>query len=263
MKRVIVALCVIATAIVAALPTHAAGRVSTMYLLAFDYTGSGEPELAGEPVGDELFLRFLEEMEPFVDEESNSALYSTTRGYIDSNGEHYVEYTGGTMEEWYDMSTFERYVWYYTYVFVVHNYVKFEYDFNFGSKDNYFNTVASFGVHGLSLWGSDQALDAYKDLMTWQYEYVVANADVYNFFTKQSYFDYKHGRTPSVSEGMPNGSADDSAYANQEDTPEELVSTSIFKEMWYIFVILFILVATLIVVIIVKKRRNVGEPPQK
>jgi len=115
--------------------------------------------------------------------------------YEDRHADRYVAYTGGTREEWLSKSPFERFIWYETYLHFMHIIYQGNYNFYFGSENNFLNNVCNIMTSALRSYGGMDApeIEAYKEMMLWQYNYFLENGAVYNFITEQNSLEIKLG----------------------------------------------------------------------
>ena len=122
----------------------------------------------------------------------------------------YVDYVeGGTEEEFFAMTPFERFLWTNTYTRIAYAAV--------GSKkfDSYFETKAKFDdkivksvTFGMKGNNSEVVIEAYEKLMDWQYAYTEKYLEPYNFITNQSYSEGA-GEAPAETLGPATLTEDD------------------------------------------------------
>ena len=173
------------------------------------------PAAATEPEGDALFQAFLDAVAHM---EHDEALHGTRVG-IDffevftegspglafaRRGERFVLAMGGTEEEWLNMSPFDRWVMWYSYL-VVHDILARGQFSRFFDTYNAFRGSAHSPAHHSALHRINpegwEALDA---LMYWQYNFILETGMPYNFFTRTAapanLVDFGQNRQPEQPE---------------------------------------------------------------
>jgi len=222
------------------------------------------------------------------------ALYGTA--YEKKHAARYVEFVGGTEDEWYGKSFFERFLWYDTYIEMMvflHS----------GVYDYYFKNLETFlenGIYNTSrLLGrvvGDKESDAYISLMTWQYEYIINHGKAYNFLgLNSSEADIGNavaaGTSTAPAQAQTISASSETSITTQDTTKSTTtapVSTVGFteassnsfdkfpfpqspgggiwdktvdklKNMGLTFFILFITLGAFICVVIYRKRKNVSD----
>lgn len=99
---------------------------------------------------------------------------------IEVKGNRYVEYTGGTIEEWNSMSLFERFIRYELYVNILYYHDKPDADPYWGSIDSFRANVAD--QYGRIAKVSTEQAEAYRIITDWIYYLRFNTGGVVNFF---------------------------------------------------------------------------------
>lgn len=147
----------------------------------------------GNPEADLIFNTYLETAMLMENDENYSSMFSISRARAK---ESYVEYVGGTDEEWESFSDMEAFLWDALYLEQVSNLESGMYEYKYGSID-------SFHAHALTVHYlmDEQQAAAYFEIMDWQYNYIITNGVPYNFMTGEAYSYFKeNATTPSVTE---------------------------------------------------------------
>ena len=245
--------------------------------------GTGEElEKAIEESAKEVYKEFLDAVSFIENDESWYKGFSAPLNQYEpdtANGmlycQWYVDYVeGGTEEEFYAMTPFERFLWTNTYTRIAYAAL--------GSKnfDSYFETKAKFDdkivkTVTFSMKGNDSevVIEAYEKLMDWQYAYTVKYLEPYNFITNQSYSEsVVEAPTPTETQEPATLTEDDKEnilevyeeLAGEEETiPEETEEKGIWTETGealadnaLTILLLVILSIGLFVVVRIRKSKN-------
>ena len=110
------------------------------------------------------------------------------RAYENQQAESYERFTEGSKEDYLAFGTLERFLWQETYLLMLDYISQSNYDFFFGDESRFLTSISST-TSALKNAVSQEASDAYKELMLWQYEFIKKYATVYNFITEERYSD--------------------------------------------------------------------------
>jgi len=160
------------------------------------------PAVAREPEGDALFEAFLEAVAHMEHDESLYVFNVVGGGFLHSFNEdtpsrslfdrymaRFVLATGGTEEEWLDMSPFERWVMWTTYLEVHELLARGRFSEIFGTFSSFSQRtwdLSRVGLGGRHDEQSPEAWEALYNLMYWQYNFLIENGMPYNFFAGTS-----------------------------------------------------------------------------
>ncbi len=147
----------------------------------------------GNEEADEIFKTYLETASLMVDNPDYSTMFALRRGRAE---EWYIEYAGGTSEEWDTFTDMEVFCWDALYLSQITCLESGMYDYYYGSIENFH--ANALPVHHRM---DEQQAAAYFEIMDWQYNYIITNGVPYNFMTGEAYSYFKeNATTPSVTE---------------------------------------------------------------
>jgi hypothetical protein len=132
--------------------------------------------------GDALFIKYYDEIKGHPDPRFK-IMYNNRYSRKETLAKHYVSYCNGTVEEWQAKSEFEQMLIYETYLTIAP--LADEEDENrfnryFGSEESYFSIIGGY-YEELKDSGYIAISEAYKELMRWQYRYIIEYKSAYNF----------------------------------------------------------------------------------
>ena len=167
------------------------GIVPQMY----DYLDADiEPQLGGDYYDVKTGIAFFEEFYKSVRHMYGNPVYNNVfrihgSAYQKVHASRYVRFASGTEAEWFSFSLFERFLWHETYLQVMTYFYNGNPDYFFNSENEYFEKVVNNTIRDLRNTGDSAAVDAYKELMRWQYHYIRKHFMAYNFMSHISNFD--------------------------------------------------------------------------
>ena len=135
----------------------------------------------GYEEADAMFNEYLEAASVLLTDEKYDELYQLWEEYILSEND-YIEYAGGTAEEWDAMTTFEKVQCDYLYITPLKMLARGNYEHYFGTLQEYKLRVYESEYKELEACEPELA-EAYAQIMDWQYYYITENGAVYNFMT--------------------------------------------------------------------------------
>lgn len=91
-----------------------------------------------------------------------------------------------TADDYLNMTQFERFLWYDTYVAPVYATTAKTYDTYFSSLEKWNSNVAGNAYGLLKNQGAEEQAEAYKTLMEWQYNFFLETGCIYNFITEKT-----------------------------------------------------------------------------
>ena len=203
-------------------------------------------------------IEYSEDWKPFL------RIYDV---YSKSRAVKYVEYCGGTQEEWLEMTTFEQFLWYELYLRQRSYLAVGQYDYFFGSEEKFLGQNINTIYGTMKNYGEEEA-EAFKEIMLWQYNYIKANGGPYNFMAGFHYLKAKE-ELPSNDLNSDNEevSVQDTETEeieenenNEEVSEEKGIWTDVIiklKENTFSIILLFILLCGLGIVMFIKNRRNI------
>lgn len=204
-----------------------------------------------------------------------------------SYSQWYADYVaGGSVEEYFAMSSFEQFLWTETYTKLA-NAVNSPWGFShyFESKATFSTYITSLVTNMMTGNNSDVVKEAYLKLMDWQYDYISENGVPFNFINNRSYIEELSGTptTEAESESEPESeydSATEEIVSEDEEIqeiieeleqagelPEELETEedsgvwsetlSLLAKNAVTIIVLAVLVVAVLIVIYIRKSKNV------
>lgn len=162
---------------------------------------------------DEKWANFLNSYELFADSSSIS------------DSDEYAKATGRPKQEYLDMSLFDRFVYFETYVRMA-QYLSFgDWDRYYSSEENFNRNVIGPTVQHMKLTEGKTTVvaDAYLKLMDWQYKYIDEHKTPYNFVTGKNFNESK----PATGSGINTEKVE--TEEPQEEVKEDNIWDSVGK----------------------------------
>ncbi|MBD5403031.1 hypothetical protein HDR58_09620 [bacterium] len=132
---------------------------------------------------DRLWEAFLEAVAPIENDNTYSPILQVIQNTSEFYAGYYESATGNSKDEYLDMTTFEQFLWYSTYILPVNAINSGDYNTYCSTVDNW-NTYAVYQPHYmLSTYGTTEMADAYRALMEWDYQYFIEHGTVINFLS--------------------------------------------------------------------------------
>ncbi len=133
----------------------------------------------GNEEADEIFKTYLETATLMVDDPNYDTMFALYRGRSE---EWYIEYAGGTSEEWDAFTDIEVFCWdalYFQQITFLES----------GMYDHYYGSIEKFHTNALPAhYRMDEVQEAaYFEIMDWQYNYITTHGVPYNFLTGEAY----------------------------------------------------------------------------
>lgn len=174
----------------------------------------------------------------------------------------YADYVqNGTQEEYFAMSAYEQFLWTETYTRLA-NAVNSEWGFShyFKNKDTFHSSFTRLIISTMNGENHKTVEKAYLALMDWQYDYIMANNEPFNFIRNRSYRE--ESKKPPVLVDKPDDMTEKEEIEQAIEEAEE--DRSIWGETMEILarnslsiIILLVLGAVLFVLYYIRKTKNV------
>lgn len=171
----------------------------------------------------------------------------------------------GSEEEYFSLTPYEQFLWTETYTKFAGKMSENNYDYYFGTVDNFKQNFVNIATGVYSGNNKDAVISAYEELALWQYDYIVKNGEPYNFINKRSYTS-EVGTAPEkgmTSEELAEQDKKDIEEAIEEVKGEENQGVKVDTEgtlsnhLLVIFLIVGLgIVVAVVVVVYVCKRQN-------
>ena len=130
---------------------------------------------------------FLEVVSVMETDPAYSTIIKVYENTVTVYSQHYQTVTGKDAQEYIDLTSFEKFLWYSTYI------TPAIIDVNTSDYETYFGTLAKWNsnVVGntyqlLKNQGATEQAEAYKTFMEWQYNFFIEHGMMYNFITQQT-----------------------------------------------------------------------------
>lgn len=146
---------------------------------------TGAAEVEDGKVLFDTFVAKLEELAQSDNPRMEKMLSNVERG-AGSNGKYYEKTTGKPADEFTQMPVMDQCVWFFTYTEAAAMLQSGEYDFCFGTEKKFFLNTLSGTLGFINFVKDDDLTQAYRDLMSWQYDYIIENGAVYCFMTDET-----------------------------------------------------------------------------
>ena len=171
----------------------------------------------------------------------------------------------GSEEEYFSLTPYEQFLWTETYTKFAGKMSENNYDYYFGTVDNFKQNFVNIATGVYSGNNKDAVISAYEELALWQYDYIVKNGEPYNFINKRSYTS-EVGTAPEkgmTSEELAEQDKKDIEEAIEEVKGEENQGVKVDTEgtlsnhLLVIFLVVGLgIVVAVVVVVYVCKRQN-------
>lgn len=138
--------------------------------------------------GARLFEAFMDVVAHIED---NPDVFATIHLLVRPNNALHIRsferFAGGTEEEWQAKTPMERFVLRETYLRPLTYLALDNFDRHFGSERNFINNTIRSPLEGLNRDGDGSEAEVFKQLMLWQYNYIIDTGAVFNFITGESH----------------------------------------------------------------------------
>ena len=119
-------------------------------------------------------------------DEKYAAILETYETTADVLSKYYEIVTGRDAQEYLDFSSYEKFLWYTTFINPANIANTTDYETYFSSLAKWNSNVVGSTYKLLQNQGAHEQAEAYLALMEWQYEYFIEYGMMYNFITQQS-----------------------------------------------------------------------------
>lgn len=136
----------------------------------------------GNKQADAVFNKYLEKASDLIVDEKHATRIISCENFDELYKYYYVEYGKGTEEEFANMTTFEKILWYELYTHPMSALAQYSYDSAFATLDMFLSKICNT-VYDQYEQVDIELAEAYYEIMEWQYYYITENHAVYNFMT--------------------------------------------------------------------------------
>ena len=216
----------------------------------------------GNKEADDMFNTFMSTIQFIKNDEKWKNFLESYELYADSgavsNSEEYVKATGGKKEDYLNMSSFDKFVYYETYIRMA-QYLSFsDWERYYSSKENFDRNVIGPTVDYMKITEGDSTVvaDAYQKLMEWQYQYIQKNKSPYNFIAGKDYIQTKNENSEesNTTDGSLSVSKEKEESSGIWDGAKSVISNNIGS-----IIIALVLAGGVGALMFYRKRRNVDD----
>lgn len=219
----------------------------------------------GNEEADKMFNEFMQTIQFIKTDDNWKNFLESYELYADSgavsNSEEYVKATGGKKEDYMKLSSFDKFVYYETYIRMA-QYLSFgNWERYYGSKENFDRNVIGTTVNYMKITEVDSTVvaDAYKKLMDWQYEYIYKNNAPYDFIAGKDFIQTKNENNGSQNSIEQTENKTDGNKENETKSGIWDGSVSVIRENLFSIIIAVILAGGIGILILYRKKRNLHD----
>ena len=139
------------------------------------------------------------------------------KGMSDMQAEKYAKTTNRPKEEYLNMTEFDQFVWYSTYILPTNIILSGDYETYLSSVENWKSAAVGVVFGWFSVHGTQEMTDSYRALMEWDYNYFTQNGAVMNFFTGKSSLEHM----ALINSGNNNMNQDNLSIDSKEDLTQK------------------------------------------
>lgn len=185
--------------------------------------GSNDNVKGENAEADAVYQKFLNAVS-FIKDDSTWEWTLKQFGENSVNRKTYSKYyanavSGGSEEKYFSLTPYEQFLWTETYTKFAGAMSQNNYEYYFGSVDNFKQNFVNIATGVYSGNNKDAVISAYEELALWQYDYIVKNGEPYNFINKRSYTS-EVGTAPE--KGMTNEELAEQDKKDIEEAIEEV-----------------------------------------
>lgn len=222
----------------------------------------------GNEEADALWNAFLDSVSVIETDNKYSQILKVVQDTADFNAGYYEKATNKSKDEYLQMTPFEQFLWYSTYILPINAITSSDYDTYCGTVAKWNANAVGIPYNWLTTYGTQEMADAYRALMEWDYKYFTEHGAVMNFITGKSSIEENNDLDVLSSEDA-NGNDDDPTKEEIEKLMEEENgdtdkgiwgnTISLIKDNAITIAVLLILVGATIGVVIYRKRKAIDD----
>lgn len=179
----------------------------------------------GNDEADKMFNDFMNDVSFIKEDEKWNSFLKVYEVYTETTtinfAQDYADTTGGKKEDFVNMSSFDKFIYYETYIRMAKYLDLGDWERYYGSKDNFYQNVLGLTLTSMRNTEIDSTVveDAYKKLMDWQYQYIQEHKSPYNFIGGKNYTD-----TKKIINGNLSNSSENNASKEENDIEQGIWS---------------------------------------
>lgn len=216
----------------------------------------------GNKEADELWGAFLDSVSIIETDSKYSQILKIVQDTADFNAGYYANVTNRSKDEYLEMTPFEQFLWYSSYILPVNAITSSDYDTYCGTVAKWNANAVGIPYNWLTTYGTSEMADAYRALMEWDYKYFTEHGAVMNFIT---------GKTSLENDDLDVLTTEDANGNDGDPTKEEIKelkeenkgiwgdAVSLIKDNAITIAILLIFVGATIGVVIYRKRKAIDD----
>lgn len=229
-------------------------------------TGTGIKE------ADDLWEAFLNAVAPIESNSEYSVILELTQETAPFYSGYYENATGRDKEEYINMTPFEQFLWYATYILPFNAINASDYDTYCGSVAKWLTYSVDTPYDTLSTHGTSEMADAYRALMEWDYYYFIENGTIMNFMTGNTSLEHSSVEVVPTAEpaGEPAEPQESENYPEESQVREESPEDDGEKGIWdgviqgikdnaFSIAILIVLLGAVTAVVIYRKHKAIND----
>lgn len=222
----------------------------------------------GNEEANALWSAFLDSVSVIETDSKYSQILKIVQDTADFNAGYYANITNRSKDEYLEMTPFEQFLWYSTYILPVNAITSSDYDTYCGTVAKWNANAVGIPYNWLTTYGTSEMADAYRTLMEWDYKYFTEHGAVMNFITGKT--SLENDDLDVLTTEDANGNDGDPTKEEIEELMEEEKATEEDKGIWgdtvslikdnaITLAILLILVGATIGVVIYRKRKTIDD----
>lgn len=223
----------------------------------------------GNEEADKLWSAFLDSVSIIETDSKYSQILKIVQDTADFNAGYYANITNRSKDEYLEMTPFEQFLWYSTYILPVNAITSSDYDTYCGTVAKWNANAVGIPYNWLTTYGTSEMADAYRALMEWDYKYFTEHGAVMNFITGKTSLenddlDVLTTEDANGNDGDPTKEEIEELMEEEEKATEEDKgiwgdTVSLIKDNAITIAILLILVGATIGVVIYRKRKAIDD----
>ena len=216
----------------------------------------------GNDEADEIFNDFMNDVSFIKEDEKWNSFLKVYDVYTETTSinfaQDYEDTTGEKKEDFVSMSSFDKFIYYETYIRMAKYLDLGDWERYYGSKENFYQNVLGLTLTSMRNTEIDSTVveDAYKKLMDWQYKYIQEHKSPYNFIAGKNYTD-----TKKIINGDISNQNENNASKDENDTNQGIWSgmKKAVAENGISIIIALVLAGGVGALMLYRKRRNIND----
>ena len=234
--------------------------------------GNNNTPGTGIKEADDLWEAFLNAVAPIESNSEYSVILEVTQKTAPIYSTYFENATGRDKEDYINMTPFEQFLWYATYIMPYNAINASDYDTYCGSVAKWLTYSVHTPYNTLSTHGTSEMADAYRALMEWDYYYFIENGTIMNFMTGNTSLEHSAVEVVPTAEpaGEPTEPQESENYPEESQVREESPEDDGEKGIWdgviqgikdnaFSIAILIVLLGAVTAVVIYRKHKAIND----